>query len=110
RRAASVADGWLASSLPLAAIAQMVPQLHALAREAGRDPGRLEGVYMAAAQVTRAPLGEAERGPLCWSAAQVRADVGRLRDMGATDVIGWSGGETLDAMLANLERFREAAD
>src|SRR5262249_40421186 len=60
RRAASAADGWLASSLPLAAIAQMVPQLHALAREAGRDPGRLEVVYMAAAQVTRAPLDEAK--------------------------------------------------
>ena len=49
RRAASVADGWLPSSLPLAALGQMVPQLHALARQAGRDPGRLEVIYLTGA-------------------------------------------------------------
>lgn len=109
RRAASVADGWLPSSLPIAALAQMVPQLHALARQAGRDPGRLEVIYMTGAQVTSAPLDEAKRAALCGSAAQVRADVGRLADIGVTEVIGWSGGETLEGMLSGLERFREAA-
>ena len=109
RRAASLADGWLASSLPLAAVGQMVPQLHALAREAGRDPGRLEAIYMAGSQITGAPLDEAKRAPLCGSAAQVRADVGRLGDSGVTEIIGWSGGDTLEGMLAGLERFREAA-
>jgi probable F420-dependent oxidoreductase len=108
RRAASVADGWLPSTLPMAAIAQMLPQLQAFAREAGRDPGRLEVIYMTGAQITSAPLDEGKRGVLCGSAAQVRADVGRLRDIGVTEIIGWSGGETLDATLASLERFREA--
>ncbi len=107
RRTASLADGWLASSLPLAAVEQMVPQLHALARQAGRDPAHLEVIYMAGAQITGAPLPEGQRGVLCGSAAQVRADVGRLGDVGFTEVIGWSGGDTLDATLAALERFRE---
>ena len=85
----------------------MVPQLHALARQAGRDPSRFEIIYMAGSQITSAPLDEAKRSPLCGSAAQVRADVGRLGDAGVTEVIGWSGGETLDATLGSLERFRE---
>jgi probable F420-dependent oxidoreductase len=108
RRAATVADGWLPSTLPIAAVAQMVPQLQAFAREAGRDPGRLEVIYMAGAQLTSAPLDDATRGALCGSVQEIRADVGRLRDVGVTEVIGWSGGDTLDAMLESLERFREA--
>ena len=109
RRAASIADGWIPSTLPLAAITQMLPQLQAFAREAGRDPAGLEVVYMAGSQITSAPLDEAKRGALCGSAAQVRADVGRLRDAGVTEVIGWSSGDTVDASLTALERFREAA-
>jgi probable F420-dependent oxidoreductase len=109
RRAASIADGWIPSTLPLAAITQMLSQLQAFAREAGRDPAGLEVVYMAGSQITSAPLDEAKRGALCGSAAQVRADVGRLRDAGVTEVIGWSSGDTVDASLTALERFREAA-
>jgi probable F420-dependent oxidoreductase len=109
RRAATVADGWLPSTLPLPAIAQMLPQLRAFAREAGRDPGRLEVIYMTGAQVTDAPLDEGTRGILCGSATQIRADVGRLREAGVTEVIGWDGGVTLETTLASLERFREAA-
>ena len=108
RRTASVADGWLPSSLPLAVVEQMVPQLHAFAREAGRDPGRLEVIYMTGAQLTSAPLDDAKRGVLCGSAAQVRADVGKLGAAGVTEVIGWSGAATVDATLTALERFREA--
>src|SRR5262249_35568635 len=109
RRCAAVSDGWLASSLPLAAVGQMIPQLHAFARQAGRDPAQLEVIYMAASQGTSPPLDDAKRAPLCGAAEQVRADVGRFRDLGVTEVIGWSAGDTLDAMLANLERFREVA-
>ncbi|HSE95817.1 MAG TPA: TIGR03619 family F420-dependent LLM class oxidoreductase [Methylomirabilota bacterium] len=109
RRAATAADGWLPSTLPIAALAQMVPQLHAFAREAGRDPARLAVVYMAGAEITSAPLDEARRGVLSGSAAQVRGGVARLRDLGVSEVIAWGGGDTTDAMLAGLERFREAA-
>jgi probable F420-dependent oxidoreductase len=108
RRAAIVADGWLPSTMPIAAVGQMVPQFHAFARQAGRDPARLEVVYMGASQLTSGPLDEAKRGLLFGSAAQLRADVGRLRDIGVTEVIGWSGGETVDATLTSLKRFREA--
>jgi probable F420-dependent oxidoreductase len=110
RRAATVSDGWLPSGVPLPAIPKMVGQLHALAREAGRDPARLEVIYLAGgAQLTATELDEAKRGLLTGSVAQVRGDLGRLADAGVTEVIVWSGGATVDAYLAGLERFREAA-
>jgi probable F420-dependent oxidoreductase len=109
RRAATLADGWLPSGLPIPAIGQMATQFRALAREAGRDPGRLEVIYLTGAEITEAPLDDAKRGPLSGSAAQVRGDLGRLRDAGVTEVIAWTGGATLDGYLAGLERFREAA-
>lgn len=108
RRAAALAEGWLPSSLPLAAMAQLVPQLRAFARDAGRDPQRLEIIYMAGGEVTSTPLGEANRGVLQGSVAQVRADVERLRELGVTEVVAWGGGKTVEGFLAGLERFREA--
>ena len=109
QRTANLADGWLPSSLPIAAIGQIAPQIQALVRQAGRELGHFEIIYMAGAQITSGSLDEAKRGPLCGSPAQVRSDVGRLRDVGVTEIIGWSSGDTLDMALASLERFREAA-
>jgi len=108
QRTARLADGWLPANLPIAAMGHMAPQIQALVRQAGRDLGRFEIIYMAGSRITGAPLDEATRGPLCGSPAQVRADIGRLRDLGVPEVIGWSGGDTIDEMLANTARFREA--
>jgi alkanesulfonate monooxygenase SsuD/methylene tetrahydromethanopterin reductase-like flavin-dependent oxidoreductase (luciferase family) len=52
RRAARLSDGWLPSSLPLPALGQMIPRPHAFACEAGRDPGRLEVIYLAGTYLT----------------------------------------------------------
>jgi probable F420-dependent oxidoreductase len=109
RRAAALADGWLPSGLPLQAVGQMVGQLRGYAREAGRDPARLEVIYMTGAQLTGTPLDDAKRGLLSGGAAQVRGDLGRLRAAGVTEVIAWTGGATIDGFLAGLEGFREAA-
>ena len=76
RRAAALADGWLPSGVPLPALGQMVIQLRTLAREAGRDPARLEVIYLTGAQVTDAALDDAKRGLLSGSAAQIRGDLG----------------------------------
>jgi probable F420-dependent oxidoreductase len=109
RRAAALADGWMPSSLPLAVMAQLVPQLRAFARDAGREPAQLEIIYMAGAEVTAAPRDEASRGVLQGSAGQVRADIERLRELGVTEVVAWGGGVSVEAFLAGLERFREVA-
>ena len=87
----------------------MVIQLRTLAREAGRDPARLEVIYLTGAQISDAALDDATRGLLVGSAAQVRGDVGRLRDAGVTEVIAWAGGATVESFLTGLERVREAA-
>jgi hypothetical protein len=87
----------------------MVIQLRTLAREAGRDPAGLEVIYLTGAQVTDAALDEGKRALLSGSAAQVRGDLAKLSGAGVTEVIAWGGGATIDAFLAGLERFREAA-
>jgi hypothetical protein len=87
----------------------MAIQFRALAREAGRDPARLEIIYLSGAHVADGALDDAKRGLLTGSAAQVRGDLTRLADAGVTEVITWSGGETMDAFLAGLERIRKAA-
>jgi probable F420-dependent oxidoreductase len=109
RRAAMLADGWLPSAVPLPALGQMAGQLRALARETGRDPARLEVIYLTGTQITDEALDDAKRGLLHGSAAQIRGDLGRLRDAGVTEVIVWAGAATLDDYLAALARFREAA-
>ena len=77
RRAATVSDGWLPSGVPLPAIPKMVGQLHALAREAGRDPARLEVIYLAGgAQVTGDRARRSQARP---SHRQRRAGAGRRR-------------------------------
>jgi probable F420-dependent oxidoreductase len=110
RRAAAVADGWLPSGLPLQALDQMAIRFRTFAREAGRDPARLEIVYLNGVVISDHALDEAKRGLLSGSAAQVQADFGRLRDAGVTEVIAWTGAASLDGYLAGLERVRELAD
>jgi probable F420-dependent oxidoreductase len=107
RRAARVADGWLPSNLPVPAVEKMIGGLRGFAREAGRDPGRLEVIYLAGTYLTDSPLDDAKRGVLSGSAAQVRGDLARLGDLGVTEVITWSGGDSVAALLSGLERVRE---
>ncbi|MGH7321115.1 MAG: LLM class F420-dependent oxidoreductase [Candidatus Rokuibacteriota bacterium] len=109
RRAATVADGWLPSSLPLEALATMLPAFQSLARHAGRDPSRLEVIAMMGVRVMAEP-GGAGRGFLQGSAGEVRGDVARLKDLGVTELLAWGGGDTIDAYLADLERSRAAVD
>jgi probable F420-dependent oxidoreductase len=109
RRAATLADGWLPTGIPLPALGQMVGQLRALAREAGRDATRLEVVYLSGLQITEAALDDGKRGLLTGSATQIRGDLGRLRDAGVTEVIAWAGAATIDEYVAALEQLREVA-
>jgi probable F420-dependent oxidoreductase len=109
RRAAALASGWLPSSLPLPALARMVPQFRELARAAGRDPAALEILAMYGVQVTDAPLDEAKRGVLCGDRRQIQADVRRLGELGVTEVIAWGSTTAPDGAVAEMERFWAAA-
>jgi probable F420-dependent oxidoreductase len=107
RRAARLADGWLPSSLPAEALGQMIPQLRAMAREAGRDPAELEIIDLNAIRITPEPLGP-RRPLLAGSEGQVREDVARLRDLGVTEILWFSSGASLQDVLTEAERVRAA--
>ncbi len=110
RRAAAQADGWLPSYLPPEALSQMLAALREFARQAGRDPQRLEVIYMGAPRMDAASRG-AGRSFLVGTAGDVREDLLRLREAGVTEFI-WFGPEvpTTDDFLADLERVRAVVD
>lgn len=103
-RAATLADGWLPSGLPLPALAKLIPRFRALARGAGRDPAALEVIVMNGVAISDTPLEEGTRGLLAGSARQIQADLGRFADLGVTELVAWTGGATIETALVEIER------
>jgi probable F420-dependent oxidoreductase len=109
RRVATLADGWNPVGLPVETMAQMIAQLRELAQEAGRDPAALEVIVRANLLVTPQALG-ADRWIFSGSLDQIKADIERVRDLGAHELFFdptfSPDGETADAFLACMERIR----
>lgn len=109
RRVATLADGWNPVGLPVETMAQMIAQLRELAQEAGRDPAALEVIVRANLLVTPQALG-ADRWIFSGSLEQIKADIERVRAMGAHELFFdptfSPDGETADAFLACMERIR----
>lgn len=112
RRVALASDGWMPAGIPLDVMATMFDGIRAMAREAGRDPGRLELVVRANVRFTRKPI-EGARPPFAGTAEQVHADVEASRALGAAalifDVQFAPGSDTIEGMLARLEEVHGIA-
>lgn len=88
RRAGRIADGWISSSRhDLTAVEAAITTIRGAAEEAGRDPAALRMVVRGVVQLgddVRADDGE--RRFLSGPAEQIRDDLGRLGEVGVTEV------------------------
>jgi len=108
KRIAIYGDGWLPVVIPPAGMKQMWAGILAMAKEAGRDTGKMELVVRANTRVTDAPLGEG-RWTFTGSREEIRGDIAACRDIGAAEVAFDPSFENVDTFLDLLEMLRELA-
>jgi alkanesulfonate monooxygenase SsuD/methylene tetrahydromethanopterin reductase-like flavin-dependent oxidoreductase (luciferase family) len=109
-RIARLADGWNPVAIPVAGMKQMFDSVKAMAREAGRDPSKLQLVVRANVEMhdkPRAVDGMIFTGTL----AQIKEDVEGCKALGAHEVhfdpTFTPGGQHLDRWLALMEELRK---
>ena len=74
KRLAKFADGWNPVAIPLDGMAQMFESIKQMAKDAGRDPSRIELVIRAHTEITDRPLGK-ERSIFSGSSDQIKEDM-----------------------------------
>jgi probable F420-dependent oxidoreductase len=113
RRAATLGDGWYPISFgaanPLDTLDRFtasLDKLHALAKEAGRDPSEIEITYHAGAYGREAETVEGgERKAFTGSDGQVADDIKRFEEAGVSNIFWLFPGDTPQKLLASMERF-----
>ena len=109
-RVARLANGWMPSGVPLAAMGPMMDQARRQAREAGRDPDALELLVWAFVAIQDRPAGEG-RPDFVGSLDEVQRDVETLRGLGATEIVfapGYGTGElSLETYFSLLDQLRQ---
>ncbi len=112
RRVAREADGWLPAGLPLPVLQQMFAAIQTRAREAGRDPSRIELVVRANLYISNSPLGD-DRAVFTGNLDQLGADIAATRALAAAslilDVQFLPRSATVDRMLERIEQLWEVA-
>ncbi len=110
KRLATYADGWNPVGMPLDGMAQMFDSIKQLAKEAGRDPSRIELVIRAHPEIADKPLGK-ERSLFSGSVDQIKEDIAGCRNIGAHEIhfdpTFMKGGQALDRWLAVMEQMRK---
>jgi len=86
KRVATLADGWNPVAVPPAGMQQMFGSIQQMAKEAGRDPGRLVMVVRGNLHLTEKPLG-ADRALFAGNFDQVREDAQACAKIGAHELI-----------------------
>ena len=86
-----------------------VERLRRLTREGGRDPSQVSLVYRVSAWGKSLPAraDDGERRLFSGEAADIIGDLRSFRDLGVSHVDFGFTGNTADAMLAEMRRFRE---
>jgi probable F420-dependent oxidoreductase len=110
KRLAKFADGWNPVAIPLDGMAQMFGSIKQMAKDAGRDPSRIELVIRAHTEITDRPLGK-ERSIFSGSLDQIKEDIAGCRSIGAHEIhfdpTFMEGGQSLDRWLAVMEHMRK---
>jgi alkanesulfonate monooxygenase SsuD/methylene tetrahydromethanopterin reductase-like flavin-dependent oxidoreductase (luciferase family) len=106
-----MADGWLPVALPVPAMKQMWQGIQGMAKEAGRDPSKLQLIVRA-----NFAIGESQgegRMIFTGSEEQIKQDIADVREMGADEVhfdpTTGGHGDTAEGWFESIERIRELA-
>ena len=107
-RVGRYADGWMPSGVPLSAVGPMMEQVRAAARAAGRDADALELLIFADGHILERSPGP-DRPDFVGTLDEIRQDVAKARELGATEIIFMPGYHTgdldLDAYMATLDQL-----
>lgn len=101
QRVARAADGWMPAGVPIEGMRQMFAAIRDQARQAGRDPDRIELLVRANLWITERPLGE-RRPIFAGSIDQIRADLAATRALGAHELLFDAGYTPAVRSLADL--------
>ena len=112
KRIATKADGWLPVGLPVPAMKQMWEGIQGMAKEAGRDPSKLQLIVRANFSISP-ETGPEGRFIFTGSEEQIKQDIADVRAMGADELhfdptTGAQGG-TAQRWSESIERIRELA-
>ena len=86
KRLATMADGWNPVAIPIEGMVQMFGVIKEMAKQAGRDPARLEMIVRANLHITPKPI-NAERGIFQGTVEQIKEDVTACARIGAHELI-----------------------
>ena len=116
RRTARLGDGWYPIGTnpqhrldSMKRFAAGVERLRRLTREAGRDPAKIALAYRVTSWGNSLPAraDDGERRLFSGEIADIVADLRAFRDFGVGHVDFNFGGDTADAMIVNMRRFRD---
>ncbi len=109
KRAATLANGWNPTGVPLDGMKQMMAGLKEMAKAAGRDSASIELVVRANLSIAPAPLGK-DRWIFSGTLEEIKADIAAVRALGASEVffdaVFSPGVRTEDDHLRILEEIR----
>jgi probable F420-dependent oxidoreductase len=113
RRAATLGDGWYPISYSpanpldtLDALKASLDKLHALAREAGREPGDIKITYHAGFYGRDAETATSGgRKAFTGSEGQIADDIKRFEEAGVSNIFWLFPGDTQAELLGSMERF-----
>jgi membrane-bound ClpP family serine protease len=86
QRVATTADGWNPVAIPIDGMVQMFGAVKDMAKQAGRDPSKLELVVRANVDLTEKPI-TSGRGIFRGTAEQIQEDVAECKRIGAHELI-----------------------
>jgi len=111
KRVATYADGWQPNGgILLGRMPQMLEELRATAKAAGRDPSSLKLNVVASTTLTADRLDDT-RAYFTGSIAQVRDDITRARDLGTTELIfELDLTPPVDTLIIEMDRLRRLVD
>lgn len=113
QRVARESDGWFPVGIPLKAVPEMFGGIQEMAKEAGRDPSKLELLVRGNCEFSDSPLG-GDRADFTGTIEQIGTDIATAREIGAhelvLDVQFAPGVESKDDYLTRMKQLWDVAN